>query len=226
MKIKPELIEDIAEKDPETYLFLKNFDEPEGSKILEVGAHDSAIASLLANLGYCVTGVDLRECDQSSHPNYTHIVGDFCNLSDEFLKKNIGTFDSAISVSSIEHFGLGTYTEEYNKNYYDVLASRYVYNLIKKNGTFYIVIPISGKYMEIHPHWRVYDFFNFKERIIQDFVVEDIQLQASENFHLVSQEYSLINRKYKANEPIDMFSLVFSTNGFPGISIFAKLKKG
>lgn len=219
MKIPLELIESISKEDPETNFFLRNFDEPENSKIIEVGSHDSPVASLLAKLGHHVTGVDLRECDQEKHPNYTHVVGDFCNLSESFLKENIGTFDSVIAVSSIEHFGLGTYRQENNKSYYDIIASRYAYDLLKKNGTFYVVLPIGGKYMELPPHWRVYDFCSFKERIAQDFIIENLQIQASEKF-------SILNREYLPNEPIDMFSVVFNTNGFPGISIFAKLRKG
>ena len=76
MKILNHLIEEYRARlsDPEADLFFGRFDEPEGARILEVGAHDAPISSMLSASGFNVTGVDLRECDQT--PNYEHVTGD------------------------------------------------------------------------------------------------------------------------------------------------------
>ena len=64
MRIPDHIIQAYKNFDPESRLFFADFDEPQGSKILEVGSQHSPIASMLAKCGFHVTGVDLRDSDQ------------------------------------------------------------------------------------------------------------------------------------------------------------------
>ena len=57
--------------DPEADLFFRDFDEPEGAKILEIGSQHSPIASMLTKAGFNVTGIDLRDCDQERSEEHT-----------------------------------------------------------------------------------------------------------------------------------------------------------
>ena len=60
MIIPQEIIQSYSKFDPEAQLVFQNFDEPEGSKILEVGSQHCPIASMLSKCGFKVTGIDLR----------------------------------------------------------------------------------------------------------------------------------------------------------------------
>jgi cyclopropane fatty-acyl-phospholipid synthase-like methyltransferase len=100
MKILENIRNEYTTLDPEADLFFLEFDEQIGSKILEIGSQHVPIASMLSKCGFEVTGVDLRESDQEL--NYSHIKADFCQLSFPY-----SSFDVAVSVSTIEHFGLG-----------------------------------------------------------------------------------------------------------------------
>jgi len=65
--------------DADVAMFVDHFVAARGSKILVVGAHDEAMANMLAASGFDVVGIDLRGYDQSLPPcNYRFIRGDFC----------------------------------------------------------------------------------------------------------------------------------------------------
>lgn len=216
MKIAEEILEQYKTFDPESKLLFHNFDEPQGSKILEVGSQHCPIASMLSKCGFNVTGVDLRTWDQEK--NYNHIQCDFCRLPSEYIRSHAGTFDSAIAVSTLEHFGLGTYQENYTYEYYDVLASKYIYDFLKPNGTFYLTVPFGGKYVEIRPHWRVYDWASFGDRLCCGFILEKFYLS-------VVEEIIIDGRKYLPGEIIGFDTAIANIKGAPNISCFAKLRK-
>jgi len=216
MKISSEILSEYKTFDPESAFFYDLFDEPQGSRILEVGAHDAPTASMLSKCGFKVTGIDLRECDQEQ--NYEHIIGDFCQMPESFVKENLGKFDSIISVSSIEHFGLGTYKEGNYRSHLDFVAMRKIYDYLRVSGTCYISVPFGGKFVELAPHWRVYDFANLKERIIQDFNLEFISFK-------ICEEIFLFDRVYKTGEIIDFSHALFNLSGSPAISVCMKLRK-
>lgn len=216
MRIPDNIRNTYTQIDPEADMVFANFDEPEGSKVLEVGSHDCPIASMLSNSGFKVTGVDLRTWDQEK--NYNHIQADFCRLPSEFLKENLGTFDSAISISTLEHFGINTYQENFNYEYYDVLASRYVFDLLKPHGTFYLTVPFGGKFVQNKPHWRVYDWASFGDRLCSGFYLEKFYIGISENITIDGLEY-------KPGEIIKFDTAIANIHGLPNISCFAKLRK-
>ena len=218
MLISKELQDKFIEFDPEISFFFKFFDEESNLQIFEIGAHDNAVSKILSMSGHFVTGIDLRESDQSFHENYKHIVGDFCDMPDSFYKNHFGNYDCVITISSIEHFGLGAYQDVPDKDYYDVVAMNYAYRMLKPGGRCYVVVPFGGKFVTVKPHWRVYDFASIKDRIQQNFRLERFEIQCSEDCNIYG-----IN--YKANTEMSLNSAILNTNGFPGISAFIKLVK-
>lgn len=206
--------------DPEAAFFLDWFDEPAGSRVLEVGSHDAPLAAMLAASGFRVTGVDLREYDGPDGRRHEHVVGDFCDLPDEFWRKRRGTYDSAVAVSSLEHFGLGvqTYGDCPRSALYDAIAVRCVWDALKRGGSFYAMVPFGGRFVEHGEHWRVYDWAAVLDRIVQTFRVEWIKLAIVEAFKL-----------FDADRPVggdvtmmDVFNIV---EGQPYVAIFLKMRK-
>ncbi len=142
------------------------------AKVLVVGAHDEPTANMLAHIGLDVTGIDLRKYDSKLPPcNYKFIQADFCELSAEFKREHIGTFDIFVCLSAIEHFGMCAYREQRTHRFYDVIGMRTAYDMLKEGGTAYITIPQGSHYLEVFPHWRVYDVLSMYERLVQDFDV-------------------------------------------------------
>lgn len=216
MKIDPEIRLKYATFDPETDLFFDHFDEPVGSKLLEIGSQHSPIASLLSQCGHKVTGIDLHNADQDL--NYTHITSNFCKMPPAWMIQHYSQFDCVVSISAIEHFGLNTYGEGVVRTYYDIIAMRYIYDLLKPNGSCYIIIPFGGKYVEIRPHWRVYDYASIIERLVQDFIIETFIIRVAEKITIAGVEYY-------PNNPIPLESAILNIEGFPNISCLLKLRK-
>ena len=215
MKIPKEIRDTYAIADPEADLILKEFDENKGSFVLEVGGQDAPIASILAKSGFAVTGVDLRESDQQL--NYLHIKGDFCKIASKMLRSG-GEFDAVIACSSLEHFGLNTYKEGVFNSLYDAIAVRYVYDLLKPGGNFYVTVPFGGKYKEMGTHWRVYDWCSFYERIMQDFQLCSMYLKVCEDIFVNGTQY-------RVGDNIPTLDALSNIWGHPNVSCFAKLKK-
>jgi len=127
-----------------------------GLDILVVGCNEDPFANLLAELGANVTGLDLREYSNTEldtgweKPLYNHIVGDI--ITHNFNNK----FDLIISISVIEHVGLGWIqyggiVDEFG----DSVAMSNMYSALKPSGNIYITVPIGGSF-KVTPHWRRY----------------------------------------------------------------------
>lgn len=169
--------------DMDTAALINVFDEAPNSLILEVGAHDEPVANMLSDLGHRVVGVDLREYNpgedtgkglskDSPACNYRYVRADFCDLPADFVRDYLGRFDSVISLSALEHFGLGTYAEGPRHEFYDVIAMRTAWSLLRDGGSAYVTVPFGRQFFTNASHWRVYDDNAIKTRIVQDFVVE------------------------------------------------------
>lgn len=171
VEITKSIIKKYGGLDADVRTFLEAFDEPLGSKILEVGAQEEYASNILSDMGHIVTGIDLRPYRHPHPCNYEHIVGDFCMLPDEFLREHIGTFDAAFSTSAIEHFGLGTYGEGHPRCGYDTIAMHIIWQLLRMGGMAYITVPYGGKYIQAGIHWRSYDKESLNDLIIQSFEV-------------------------------------------------------
>ncbi len=224
MKIPPEIRSTYSDFDPEANFFLDFFDESPG-KLLEVGAHDAPIAQMIAQSGHTVTSVDLRPHDHELATNHTHIVADFNHLSNEFWAEHRGTFDTAISVSAIEHFGLAAYTHQETgatlsapMPVSDILACYNVYQLLRKDGVFYVTLPYGGRYMTNFIHWRVYSWHALIDRIIQDNYLEEAKVRICEDIKVGGNDF-------KAGADIDFFTASCSITDVPSISILLKMRK-
>lgn len=215
--------------DADSLEFLQWFDEPPGARVLEVGAHDEPLANILSAAGYSVTGVDLREYDprqdregKRNEPlppcNYGYLRADFCDLPSWWLNQRFGTFDSAFSISAIEHFGLNTYGEGKAQPFYDVIAMRTVWQLLKENGTAYITVPFGAKYVENVPHWRIYSFLSAQARLVQDFQVEGCRC-------FVADTAEINGRVRQQGDEISWVDATGYDGIVPHVSVILKLRK-
>ncbi len=222
--------------DADTYVFLKTFDEfvsenpvdNKGIRVIEIGAHDEPVANILAECGCDVTGVDLREYNPNSDDsmgkameqpkcNYNYLRADFCNLPEDFLIANIGKFDTAISISAIEHFGLGGYGERTHW-YYDVVAMRQMWQLLKMGGTAYVTVPYGNLHLDIPPFWRSYSHKSLQDRLVQDFNIEHMTA-------FVSGRVDINGKTWMPLESITVDEVNMHQGSPPHISCLVKLRK-
>lgn len=146
-------------------------------RILEIGANGpSCTCQRLAKDGHDVIGIDLREFDGEGSglttDGFEYVRDDFVEWSPPHK------FDCIISLSAIEHFGLGTYDEGQRHAYYDVLAMRKAWQILEPDGLCIVSVPFGYMFFEALDHWRTYDEESLTERIIQDFEVEDLHIFA------------------------------------------------
>lgn len=226
-RLPDEIISKYSITDEDTSMLLKTFNEPKGSKIIEIGAHDEPIANILAEAGYDVTGVDLREyCAEQDlgdqeptvECNYNYIQADFCDLPIETLQAFWGQVDCVIAISALEHFGLGTYKEGPINLNYDIIAMRQIWNLLKEDGTVYITVPFGKDFLEVLPHWRVYSMQAIKQRLCQDFTVEKAEV-------FVADTCELNGKELHKGDPITVGEAMEFSGSPPHVSMILKLRK-
>lgn len=213
--------------DADTEALFAVFDEERGSRVLEVGAHDEPVANILTEQGFHVIGVDLREyhagqdlgrANESRPCNYEYVRGDFCDLPYPIYSEWLDHFDAIISLSAIEHFGLGTYDEGNPHYYYDVIALRCMWEFLKEGGTAYVSVPFGSNYIEAPPHWRVYDGYSLRRRLVQDFHVEGA-------WAFVAAECEVAGRKCDWRSLITWEEACGYSGDPPHVSVIMKLKK-
>jgi SAM-dependent methyltransferase len=138
---------------------------PVGSRILDLGATESTVALSLAALGYRVTAIDLRMYPLP-HANLTTVA--------EALERWTAPpepFDAALALSSIEHFGLGSYGESAGSKDADVQALRRVRKAVRDNGLLVLTVPY-GK-AEVGELQRTYDRDGLRRLLAEDWKIED-----------------------------------------------------
>lgn len=203
--------------DVDVALFLDNFAIRPASRVLVVGCREEATANMLAEIGLDVTGVDLRGYeDVQGHCNYMCIKDDFCNMNRSL---NFGNFDAAVLLSCIEHFGMNVYGEGFTHRYYDIIAMRKVWEVLKPNGVVYLTVPFGGYYLEHWPHWRIYDMASFKDRLANGFEIEKV-LSASAGFDLV-----LAGKQRELGEFLEQEEVNHYSGIPPSISTFVMMRK-
>lgn len=137
------------------------------SKILDIGCRYSLLPIQLSSMGHKVYGIDIYPY-QRKHPNLHFLKGDFLEAH---LKNNF--FDVVISLSTIEHIGLGFYKEKLN-NEGDRDAVEKVKRILKPKGTFLLTVPF-GKPTDSN-WYRVYN----RKRIVN--LLEGFKIFAWEVF--------------------------------------------
>ena len=103
-------------------------------KILDFGCSRSWISISLASMGHSVHGIDLRPFP-FRHPNFAF---ERVNILD-YTEAN---FDSIISVSTLEHVGLGAYGEEHDHSALSKVI-RKIHALLTPGGAFLATVPVG-----------------------------------------------------------------------------------
>lgn len=124
---------------------------------LVVGCLEEPTAIVLSD-AMDVVGIDLRgynRGDEYKGPEtcpYKHIIGD---IRDVELTPN--NFDLAVSISVIEHSGLGFYKDRVDEDG-DIKAMLSVRNSLKTGGKAIITVPIGCEFIPKNAtgHWRLY----------------------------------------------------------------------
>ncbi len=148
--------------DADVFVFAQEFNEPIPSTVLEIGANDEPTSNILALAGYTVFGVDLKPyMSRVNLPlNLTFIQADF-----NFLRFD-SPFDTIVSLSTIEHVGLGAYGETPYADG-DMLTMENAYKALRNGGKVYLTVPVGISQLTLD--WRVYDKNDLKHRIIRRF---------------------------------------------------------
>ena len=135
-------------------------------KILDVGCRYSLLSLQLASIGHTVIAADVGNYHRK-HRNLTFVKSDI-----RVIKLKPNSFDVAISLSTIEHIGLGVYGDpQYMDG--DRAAARSIRNLLKKGGKFLITIPF-GKPRDTS-WYRVYDMDRVKH-LLEGFEIKDVRV--------------------------------------------------
>ena len=118
------------------------------ARLLDLGCSESTNAIEMASLGFEVVGVDLRALPLS-HPNFTMVQANLADMP--FVDES---FDLAVALSTIEHVGLGWYTEE-ERGSSDEHVVAEVHRLLKPGGRFILTTPFGRP--TVTPVHRIYD---------------------------------------------------------------------
>ncbi len=150
-----------------------------GATLLDVGCSESLVPLEFASLGYAVTGVDLRKYPLH-HPN----LATFATPLEDW--KTEETFDVVVCLSSIEHFGLGTYGEEAVEDRLDHQAMRMLLDRIEPDGLLVMTIPFGET--EITPVQRMYDRDDL-DALLEGWIIDtiDVAIPAEHGWVIVDE---------------------------------------
>jgi len=138
----------VSEQIVENTLVLRNIREKDKT-ILDFGGYESILPLQLSAIGYRVTVWDKRKYP-FSHPNLNVICSDIFSKDLKIVEK----FDVILSISTIEHVGLGHYGDTVVEDG-DKKAVEILWSLLKEGGRLMVSIP-AGK-STIHKGYRVYN---------------------------------------------------------------------
>ena len=129
----------VSERIIEQAYVLNNIEiNDERKRILDFGCARNYMPLQIASLGHEVVGIDLRNY-YHTHPKFQFYQTDILEFKDK-----IG-FDYIISISVLEHVGLGFYGKRRNQNDLGEVALKLV-QLLKKGGSLIITVPVGKKY--------------------------------------------------------------------------------
>lgn len=125
----------VNERIVEVPFVLRNISEHD-RLILDIGCCDSVLPLEMAHLGFKVWGIDQRKY-ALSHPNLTFVQGDVCQLC--FPSS---FFDVAISLSTLEHIGMGHYGDSLTEQG-DALTLKELRRVLKPQGKLILTAPFG-----------------------------------------------------------------------------------
>lgn len=108
---------------------------PRSTRILEVGC---VLGQSLARLGYNVDTVDLSSSPTRDVPRWHIIREDICRLD------AAGAYDAAVSISTLEHIGLGHYGDPVQPDG-DRRAVERIAAALKPGGHLYVTTPFAER---------------------------------------------------------------------------------
>jgi hypothetical protein len=120
------------------------------ARILDVGGSESTVGLSLATLGHEVTIVDPRG-HPLSHPNLRHRA---CRLDE--LHDPGASFDAAVALSAVEHFGLEHYGVSTVDERLDLKALERLHELVRPGGQLVLTVPFAAQ-ASVDDFQRVYD---------------------------------------------------------------------
>lgn len=139
-RLRDDAVHPISYKDIECAFVSAHLNVPPKSKILNVGSYNQYIIGLLSN--YYVTTLDVR-----ARPSFMDVE----EIVTEDVKETTlpdASFDAIISLSSIEHFGLGRYGDNIDLKA-DEKAFKQFKRLLKPNGLLLFTTTIKRGKPEI-----------------------------------------------------------------------------
>jgi hypothetical protein len=138
----------ISEQVVENAMVLRSI-PPEAVTVLDFGGVESLLPMMLAALGHRVTVWDRRPY-AFAHPLLSSVRQDLFGE----LPTGLGPFDVVISVSTIEHLGLGSYGDVVMEDA-DVKGVAVLWSLVRPGGRLIVTVPVGRA--AVHPGFRVYD---------------------------------------------------------------------
>ncbi len=109
-------------------------DLPPEKRILEFGCTRSWLSLAMATMGHQVIGVDLRDYDVK-HPNFKFYKG-------EIQKLQLEPVDCIVSVSTLEHVGIGAYKEQVNDAALTEVLNK-LHQLLIDGGWLLLTVPVG-----------------------------------------------------------------------------------
>jgi SAM-dependent methyltransferase len=140
-----------------------NPDLPATARVLEIGCAEADWLTPASKTWPAMTfaGIDWRGCTRPG----TVTQGDVRTSTNYPL----GTFDWIVSISAIEHVGLGHYDQDPRDEHGDSLAIRNAYHWLKPGGWLYFDVPWNAgdSYEVCGSSHRIYDDIAIQGRLLQ-----------------------------------------------------------
>ena len=143
---------------------------PMGKMVLDLGCTESTLSLNLAGLGYKVVGIDFRPYPYI-HPNLRVLQGNILQLP---LRNE--SFDAVLSISTIEHMGIGFYSDPQAGQHADRQAMAEISRVLQPGGLAVLTVPYGVG--SVNAHHRVYDQRTLDE-LLNSFEVAEIRYFAS-----------------------------------------------
>jgi len=118
-----------------------------GSSIAVFGCHSDLLTTMMSELGFQVTGIDVKNF-AFKHHNFRFVSSDLRKIT----ALAAGSYDAVAAVSTIEHVGLYD-----NDPAGDRTAMAEAARLLKPNGLLVLTVPFARHHKVVDLHERIYD---------------------------------------------------------------------